>query len=49
MKKLTSVCITAALQLNAMAPTLAHAAIYLQGAEINANTLTRLCCSHILR
>ena len=41
MKKLTSVCITAALQLNAMAPTLAHAAIYLQGAEINANTLTQ--------
>ena len=29
------------LLLNAMAPTLAHAATYLQGAEVNANTLVR--------
>ena len=28
-----------ALLLNAMMPTLAHAAIYLQGVEVNANTL----------
>ena len=41
MKKLTSVCVTATLHLNAMVPTLAHAAIYLQGAEINADTLIR--------
>lgn len=37
--KLAAVFVTAALLLNAMAPTLAYAATYLQGAEINANTL----------
>lgn len=41
MKKLTSVCVTAALLLNVLAPTLAYAATYLQGAEVNANTLIR--------
>ena len=39
MKKLTSVFVTATLLLNAMVPTLAHAATYLQGSEVNANTL----------
>ena len=39
MKRLDTVFITAALLLNPMAPTLAYAAIYLQGAEVNANTL----------
>ena len=41
MKKLTAVFATTTLLLNAMAPTLAHAATYLQGAEVNANTLTQ--------
>lgn len=39
MKKLTAVFVIANLLLNAMAPTLAYAAIYLQGAEVNAKTL----------
>ncbi|MCY3868008.1 MAG: hypothetical protein OXG87_00550, partial [Gemmatimonadetes bacterium] len=39
MKKLAAVFITATLLLNAMAPTLTYAAKYLQGAEVNANTL----------
>ncbi len=39
MKKLAAVFVTATLLLNAMAPTLAYAATYLQGSEINANTL----------
>ena len=33
--------VTTALLLNAMMPTLAHAATYLQGTEVNANTLVR--------
>jgi len=37
--KLAAVFVTATLLLNAMAPTLAYAAIYLQGAEVNANML----------
>ena len=41
MKKLTVVFVTTNLLLNAMAPTLAHAATYLQGAEVNADTLIR--------
>ena len=41
MKKLTVVFVITNLLLNAMAPTLAYAAIYLQGAEVNANTLTQ--------
>ena len=41
MKKLNAVFVTAALLLNAMMPTLAYAATYLQGAEVNANTLIR--------
>ena len=36
-----AIFVTSALLLNAMAPTLAHAATYLQGAEVNANTLVR--------
>ena len=36
-----AILVTTALLLNAMAPTLAHAATYLQGAEVNANTLIR--------
>ena len=40
MKIVTMVTVVAVL-LNAMAPTLAHAAIYLQGTEVNANTLIR--------
>ena len=39
MKKLAAVFVTATLLLNAMAPTLTYAATYLQGAEVNANTL----------
>ncbi len=38
-KKLAAVFVTATLLLNAMAPTLAYAATYLQGTEVNANTL----------
>ena len=41
MKKLGTVFVTATLLINAVAPTLAHAAIYLQGAEVNANTLVQ--------
>jgi len=40
MKIVTMVTVVTVL-LNAMAPTLAHAAIYLQGAEVNANTLVQ--------
>ena len=40
MKIVTMVTVLAVL-LNAMMPTLVHAATYLQGAEINANTLVR--------
>ena len=39
--KAIAIFVTAAFLLNAMAPTLAHAAIYLQGTEVNANTLVR--------
>ncbi len=39
MKKLAAVFVIATILLNAMAPTLAYAATYLQGAEVNANTL----------
>ena len=39
MKKLTVTFVTATLLLNAMAPTLAYAATYLQGTEVNTNTL----------
>ena len=39
MKKLAAVFVIATLLLNVTAPTLAHAAIHLQGAEVNANTL----------
>ena len=38
MKKLAAVFVIATLLLNAMAPTLAHVAIDLQGAQVNANT-----------
>ena len=41
MKKLAAVFVTATLLLNAMAPTLTYAATYLQGAQINANTLVQ--------
>ena len=41
MKKLAVIFVTAAFLINAMAPTLAHAATYLQGTEVNANTLIR--------
>ena len=41
MKKLTATFVIAAVLLNAIAPTLAHAATYLQGTEVNANTLVR--------
>ena len=40
MKIVTMVTVVAVL-LNAMAPTLVHAATYLQGAEVNANVLLR--------
>ena len=36
-----AILVTTALLLNAMAPTLAQAAIYLQGTEVNANTLVQ--------
>ena len=36
-----AILVTTALLLNAMAPILAHAATYLQGAEVNANTLVQ--------
>ena len=36
-----AILVTTALLLNAMMPTLAHAATYLQGAEVNANTLVQ--------
>ena len=39
MNKIAAVFVTATLLLNAMAPTLAYAAIYLQGAEVHADTL----------
>ena len=38
-KKLAAVFVVATLLLNALAPTLTYAATYLQGAEVNANTL----------
>ncbi len=36
-----AILVTTALLFNAMMPTLAHAATYLQGTEVNANTLVR--------
>ena len=36
-----AIFVTTTLLLNAMAPTLAHAATYLQGTEVNANTLVQ--------
>ena len=39
MRKLAAVFVTAILLLNTMAPTLAYAATYLRGAEVNADTL----------
>ncbi len=39
MKKLAAVFVIATLLLNTMAPTLAYAATYLQGAQVNADTL----------
>ena len=36
-----AILVTTAILLNAMTPTLAHAATYLQGAEVNANTLVQ--------
>ena len=39
MKPFTAVFVTATLLLNAMVPTLAHAVTYLQGSQVNANTL----------
>ncbi|MDE0396867.1 MAG: hypothetical protein OXL96_03580 [Candidatus Poribacteria bacterium] len=39
--KAIAIFVTAAFLLNAIAPTLAFAAIYLQGAEVNANMLVR--------
>ena len=41
MKKLTVIFVIVTILLNVMAPTLAYAAIYLKGAEVNANTLVR--------
>ena len=41
MKKLTAIFVTAILLLNTITPILAHAATYLQDAEVNANTLVR--------
>jgi len=41
MKKLIAIFVTVALQFNTVMPTLALAATYLQGAEVNANTLVR--------
>ena len=39
MKKLAAVFVIATLLLNALAPTLAYAATYLQGTEVSADTL----------
>ena len=39
--KTVAIVMVLAILLNAMTPTLAHAATYLQGAEVNANTLVR--------
>ena len=39
--KAIAIFVTAVFLLNAMAPTLAHAATYLQGTEVNANTLVK--------
>ena len=39
--RVIAILVTTALLLNAMMPTLAYAATYLQGAEVNANTLVR--------
>ena len=39
--KAIAIFVTVALLLNVMAPTLAHAATYLQGTEVNANTLVQ--------
>ncbi|MDE0554231.1 MAG: hypothetical protein OXI24_08465, partial [Candidatus Poribacteria bacterium] len=36
-----AILVTTAILLNAMMPTLAHAATYLQGTEVNANTLVQ--------
>ncbi len=36
-----AILVTTALLLNVMMPTLAHAATYLQGTEVNANTLVQ--------
>ena len=41
MKKLTVLFVSVVFLLNAMAPTLAYAATYLQGTQVNANTLVR--------
>ena len=41
LKKLAGVFVIAILLINAMAPTFAYAATYLQGAEVNASTLVR--------
>ncbi|MCY3872350.1 MAG: hypothetical protein OXG87_22630 [Gemmatimonadetes bacterium] len=41
MKKLTVTFVIVTILLNAIAPTLAHAATYLQGTEVNANTLVQ--------
>ena len=39
--KAIAIFVTVAFLLNTMTPTLAHAAIYLQGTEVNANTLVQ--------
>jgi len=39
--KAIAILVTTAILLNAMMPTLAHAATYLQGTEVNANTLVQ--------
>ena len=39
--KIVAIIIFMAILLNATAPTLTHAAIYLQGTEVNADTLTQ--------
>ncbi len=39
--RVIAILVTIALLLNAMMPTLAHAATYLQGAEVNADTLVQ--------
>ena len=45
-----SIVMVAAILFNAMAPTLAYAATYLQGAEVNADTLGSrcLCCKSLI-